>query len=114
MNRAYDLAHQLARAIKDSDEYKSFIEKKEALDQDERNKKMVEDFQKQILEIQLAYMSGKEISEEELEKIGKLEEVLNLNPIINSYFQAELRFSQLIQDINNIIGEAIEDAIDIE
>ena len=31
MNRAYDLAHQLARAIKDSDEYKSFIEKKEAL-----------------------------------------------------------------------------------
>ena len=114
MNRAYDLAHQLAKAIKDSDEYKSFIEKKEALDQDERNKKMVEDFQKQILEIQLAYMSGKEISEEELEKIGKLEEVLNLNPVINSYFQAELRFSQLIQDINNIIGEAIEDVIDIE
>lgn len=114
MNRAYDLAHQLAKAIKDSDEYKSFIEKKEALNQDEKNKKMVEDFQKQILEIQLAYMSGKEIDEKEVEKIGKLEEVLNLNPVINSYFQAELRFSRLIQDINNIIGEAIDDAIDIE
>ena len=114
MNRAYDLAHQLAKAIKDSDEYKSFIEKKEALNQDEKNKKMVEDFQKQILELQLNYMSGKEIDEKEVEKIGKLEEVLNLNPVINSYFQAELRFSRLIQDINNIIGEAIDDAIDIE
>ncbi len=43
-----------------------------------------------------------------LKKIGKLEEVLTLNPIINSYFQAELRFSQMIQDINGIIGEAID------
>ncbi len=114
MNNAYDLAHQLARAIKDSDEYKSYIEKKDALDQDEKNKKMVEDFQKQILELQLDYMSGKEIDENEIEKLGKLEEVLNLNPVINSYFQAELRFSKLVQDINNIIGDAIEDAIDIE
>lgn len=108
MNNAYDLAHQLAKAIKDSNEYKSYIEKKEALNQDEKNKKMVEDFQNQILELQLDYMSGKEIDEKEIEKIGKLEEVLNLNPVIHSYFEAELRFSQLVQDINGIIGDAID------
>ncbi|NMA86736.1 MAG: YlbF family regulator [Tissierellia bacterium] len=108
MNNVYDLAHQLARAIKDSDEYKSFMERKDALEENERNKEMVEDFQEQILQLQIDYMSGKDIDEEEIEKIGKLEEVLTLNPIINSYFQAELRFSQMIQDINGIIGEAID------
>lgn len=108
MNNVYDLAHQLARAIKDSDEYKSFMERKDVLEENERNKEMVEDFQEQILQLQIDYMSGKDIDEEEIEKIGKLEEVLTLNPIINSYFQAELRFSQMIQDINGIIGEAID------
>jgi cell fate (sporulation/competence/biofilm development) regulator YlbF (YheA/YmcA/DUF963 family) len=108
MNNVYDLAHQLARAIKDSDEYKSFMERKDALGENERNKEMVEDFQEQILQLQMDYMSGKEIDEEEIEKIGKLEEVLTLNPVINNYFQAELRFSQMIQDINGIIGEAID------
>ena len=108
MNNVYDLAHQLARAIKDSDEYKSFMERKDALEENERNKEMVEDFQEQILQLQIDYMSGKDIDEEEIKKIGKLEEVLTLNPIINSYFQAELRFSQMIQDINGIIGEAID------
>ena len=108
MNNVYDLAHQLARAIKDSDEYKSFVEKKEALEKNEKNKKMVEDFQEQVLQLQIDYMGGKDIDEAEIEKIGKLEEVLTLNPVINSYFPAELRFSQMMQDINGIIGEAID------
>ena len=31
-----------------------------------------------------------------------------LNPAIKEFFAAELRFSQLVQDVNNIIGEAID------
>jgi cell fate (sporulation/competence/biofilm development) regulator YlbF (YheA/YmcA/DUF963 family) len=108
MNNVYDLAHQLARAIKDSDEYKSFMERKEALEKNEKNKEMVEDFQEKVLQLQIDYMGGKDIDEAEIEKLGKLEEVLTINPIINSYFQAESRFSQMIQDINGIIGEAID------
>jgi len=84
------------------------VEKKEALEKNEKNKKMVEDFQEQVLQLQIDYMGGKDIDEAEIEKIGKLEEVLTLNPVINSYFQAELRFSQMMQDINGIIGEAID------
>ncbi len=68
MNNVYDLAHQLARAIKDSDEYKSFMERKDALEENERNKEMVEDFQEQILQLQIDYMSGKDIDEEEIKK----------------------------------------------
>ena len=109
MNNVYNLAHKLAKAIKESNEFKSFIDKKKTLYSNEKNKKMVEDFQEQVLELQMDYMAGKEVDEEKVEKLGKLEEVLTLNPIINDYFQAELRLSQLIQDINNIIGDAIQE-----
>ena len=109
MNNVYNLAHKLAKAIKESNEFKSFIDKKTILYSNEKNKKMVEDFQEQVLELQMDYMAGKEVDEEKVEKLGKLEEVLTLNPIINDYFQAELRLSQLIQDINNIIGDAIQE-----
>lgn len=108
MNNVYDQAHKLARAIKTSEEYKTYIENKKKVYADKNNKRMVEDFKKKALEIQMEKMSGKEISQEEMEKINKLEEVLMLNPSINEFLKAELRFSQLVQDISKIIGDAID------
>ncbi|HSH36869.1 YlbF family regulator [Schnuerera sp.] len=108
MNNVYDQAHKLARAIRASEEYKTYVGKRKAVYSDEKNKKMVEDFKNKVLQIQMEQMSGKEVEQEELEKISKLEEVLTLNPTINDFLNAELRFSQLVQDINKIIGDAIE------
>lgn len=108
MNNVYDQAHKLARTIKSSEEYKTYISKRKIVYSDEKNKKMVEDFQEKIFQIQMNQMSGKEVSQEEIDKISKLEEVLRLNPSINEFFAAQLRFSQLVQDINKIIGEAID------
>mgnify|MGYP001134999287 CR=1 FL=1 len=108
MNNVYDQAHKLARAIKDSEEYNKYMEKREIVYSDEKNKQMVEDFRNKVFEVQMDQLSGKEVEESEIEKLGKLEDVLMLNPAINDFFTAELRFSQLVQDINNIIGEAID------
>lgn len=107
MNNIYDIAHQLARAIKNSDEYKTFIQKRDIVYSNEKNKEMVENFKKKAMDIQIQKMSGKKVEDEEIEKLQKLEEILRLNPTINDYLIAEFRFSQLVQDISNIIGEAI-------
>ena len=107
MSNVYDQAHKLAKAIRASEEYKLYKEKGE-LYSDEKNKKMVEDFQEKLFKLQMDQLSGKEVDEAELDKLQKLEDVLMLNPIIKDYFIAELRFSQLVHDINNIIGEAID------
>lgn len=114
MKNVYDLAHGLARAIKDSDEYKTFVAKKKIAYTNENNKKMIEDFKQKVLEIQIQQLSGKEIKKEELEKINKLEDVLKLNPTINEFLVAEYRFSQMVQDINKIIGQAIDTEVDID
>ena len=108
MNNVYDLAHQLARAIKNSEEYKNYIEKKNILYSNEKNKQMVQDFKEKVFNIQISQMTGKEINQEELDKIKKLEEILRLNPTINDYLIAEFRYSRLIEDISKIISEAID------
>lgn len=107
MSNVYNEAHKLARAIKDSEEYKNYMEKREIVYSNEKNKNMVEGFMEKIFKTQMEQLSGNEVAQEEIEKLKKLEEVLMLNPVINEYFTAELRFSQLVQDINNIIEEAI-------
>ncbi len=108
MNNVYDLAHQLARAIKNSQEYKEYVQKKNDLYKDEKNKKMVEDFREKVIDIQVKKMSGKEVSQEELDSVKKLEDILRLNPTINEFLIAEYRYSKLIEDISKIIGEAID------
>ncbi len=105
----YNDAHRLANSIKKSKEYEEYLKNKEKVDSDEKTKKMVDDFRKKLMKTQMEHLSGKEIDEEEAEKLQNLEEVLMLNPIIRDYFMAEIRFSQLISDVYNII----EDAIDI-
>lgn len=108
MDNVYDLAHQLARALKNSQEYKEYVQKKNDLYKDEKNKKMVEDFREKVIDIQVKKMSGKEVSQEELDSVKKLEDILRLNPTINEFLIAEYRYSKLIEDISKIIGEAID------
>jgi cell fate (sporulation/competence/biofilm development) regulator YlbF (YheA/YmcA/DUF963 family) len=108
MNNVYDLAHQLARAIKNSQEYKEYIQKKNDLYKDEKNKKMVEDFREKVINIQVKKLSGKEVSQEELDNVKRLEDILRLNPTVNEFLIAEYRYSKLIEDVSKIIGEAID------
>lgn len=108
MENVYELAHKLARAIKDSQEYKNFLQHKEKLEENEKNKKMVEDFQEKALKLQFAHMNNEEVNQEEMRQLKRLEEVLNLNPVIKKYLEAEVRLTQMLQDINNIIGQVVK------
>jgi len=108
MSYVYDQAHNLARAIKDSEEYKTYVEKRKIVYANEKNREMVEDFKKRIMKIQMDQMAGKEIDPKEIEKANNLENLLMLNTSINEFLTAELRFSQMVQDINNIIEKAID------
>ncbi|SHH60580.1 YlbF family regulator [Sporanaerobacter acetigenes] len=109
---AYDEAHRLAKSIKESDEYKEYLEKQKKAFLNEKNKEMIEDLRQRAFEIQMEQLSGNEVSEEKVEKVQKLQDVLMLNPDIKDYFMAEMRFSQLIADIYDIIEEAVN--VDIE
>lgn len=104
----YDAAHQLAKALKTSEEYMNFKQLNEKIVKEPKLKEMLDDFRKKQLELQAIQMSGKELDQSHMEQIQKLYEALIKDPRAAEYLQGEMRFSQLMGDIYKLIGEAID------
>ncbi len=110
----YDAAHRLAKALRDSPEFKEMKEAQEALKAESSAKKMVIDFRNKQLELQKQKLSGIEVSKEQEEIVEKLLEVVNMNMIAKRFLQAEYKIAVLLQDVQNIISEAANEIFDAE
>lgn len=104
----YDKANELARALSESEEYKSYKAAKDKVDKSISSKDMLKDFKKKQFELQAMQLSGQKPDEAKLSQIQNLYQVIILNPDIAEYLNAELKFSQMFSDIYNIIGKAVE------
>lgn len=104
----YDIAHQLARALKESPEYKEYHELKKVVDADEGKKKIVEDFRKKQYELQTMKTMGQDIGEGEMEKLHYLYNLVSMDESIKDLVAAEKRLAQLLSDIYKIIGDALK------
>lgn len=102
----YDEAHSLANAIKNSEEFKQYDAAKNLLENNPEVDKMVKDFQAKSIEIQAKQMTGTELGEDEMNQLQKLYGIIAMDPIAGDYFQKEMRFSLMMQDVYGIIGEA--------
>ena len=56
MNNVYDLAHDLARSLKETDQYKNYVKIKARIDAEPDLAKMVNDFQQKNMEVQTHMM----------------------------------------------------------
>lgn len=106
---AYDLAHQLARAVAESDEYRAFLEAKKKLDANPSATEMLLDFRRRQFELQAAQMMGQEPDKAKVEQFQRLAEIISLHADIGEFIAAEYRFSQLFSDLQKIQIEAVED-----
>lgn len=107
----YDAVNNLARAIKDSNEYKEYKEVKEKIVKEPQLKAQIDEFEKIRYEEQLLAMQGEKQSEEKMAKLQELYKILVQNPDVKEYFDKEVKFNVMIADINKIIGEAIKDVL---
>ncbi|KTD85721.1 YlbF family regulator [Paenibacillus etheri] len=103
----HDKAHELAKAIKESTEVADITNAMKLVETDPEAKAMLDNFRNGQLELQQRMMSGDMPPQEEMEKMEKLFEVLNLNLGIRRLFDAERRLSVVIEDVNKIITESL-------
>jgi len=108
MVNVYDHAHNLARALKDSEEFKNYMNAKEIIKENESVKAMIEDFQKKQMQIQAAQMMGQEIEEDEMAKLQELYGILLTDPTAAQYIQSEMIFTKIMSDISGILGEVLK------
>jgi len=110
---ANDLAYELARSLKESEAFKQFHKSKEKVMSDVSNHKMIREFQLKQWEIREAQMLETEISEEKQQELERLYSLVSLNPAAREYLEAEFEVSRMVNDIQKIIGEAIQGAMPI-
>ena len=104
----YDLAHQLAHALAQSDEYQQFQALKARINADENAKKMVDAYKKEQFKMQAAVLSGKPADPELMENLKRMGLVMQYNQDISAYLMAEYRMNQLMSDIFKILGDAVQ------
>lgn len=108
----YDKVHELVRAIKESEEVKEYLEIKEEVYKDEKNKEMIKEFREKQMEVQSLLMQGQEAESEKMEKLQNLYQILASNVKVKEFFDREVRFDVMLSDIYKIIGEALKDIIE--
>jgi len=68
---------------------------------------MLRDFHKKQLELQKQHLEGRPVTDSQTEELGKLYEVLNINPYIRELFEAEFAFHKLMMDVQEVLSDAI-------
>ena len=109
--KVYDKCNELAREIKESNEYKEYKKLKQELVTNLELKAQVEEFERIRYEEQLLAMQGEKQSVEKMQKLQELYTILIKEPRIKDYFDKEVKFNVMIADVNKIIGEAIKDVL---
>ncbi|MCG8483901.1 MAG: YlbF family regulator [Clostridia bacterium] len=104
----YDHAHQLAKALKESQEFKQYNSLKQEISKDESLKKMLDDFQQKQMEIQTQQMFGNEVEQDKMQQIQELYQIIVKDPKAGEYLQAEMVLSKMMADIYGILGEVIK------
>lgn len=104
----YDRAHELAHELKNSEEFNEYKVLYKEVMANEENKKMIDDFREKVMKFQLDQIGQEKPDPEELEKLQQLQSVLMANSQVNRFMMAEMKFSQIFEDVNKIIAESIQ------
>lgn len=105
----YDKAHELARAIQESDAYRAMKVAKDTIEPDEQAKRMLADFHMKQIQFEQKRIMGQEPGEEEQESLRKLYEILQLHSELRDYLMAEYQLGILMQDVQKILGDTLQD-----
>ncbi len=106
MTNVYDIAHELVRSLKETDQYKDYRDVKRRVNANEGLAKMISDFQEQNMKLQTAAMMGEEPSDELKQNLQQLYAVVMSDPLAAEYMQKEMMFTQVFSEIYGIIAEA--------
>ncbi len=103
----YDSILTFSNDFKNCEEVKNFKELKKKIDENEENKKMVDDFHKKLYEYQIAQAKGEDVKAKE-EELNALNMILVNNTDIANYMNAEIKISTIMNDIVKMLEDSIK------
>jgi cell fate (sporulation/competence/biofilm development) regulator YlbF (YheA/YmcA/DUF963 family) len=105
---SYDTAYALAREMRESEVYQSYVAAKEKAFEKELNRDLYKQFVQVSREVQAAQFAGQPVSEELQTRFGQLMGVLSLNADVTAFMMTEHRLNQMMSDIFKILADAVD------
>ncbi|GEO27449.1 hypothetical protein AAC03nite_32340 [Alicyclobacillus acidoterrestris] len=105
----HDKAHELIRAIRESDAFLRAKKAKQSIEQDESTKRMVQDFKRRQFQLQAKQMMGQSVSDEEMSQMQKLSDVIGLNMDARTYLQADMELQVLVMDVQKLLSDLLNE-----
>ena len=104
----YDEAHSLAKAIKESNEFKEFDRMRKEVDNDRDCSEMLKELQELQMQLQAAQITGQTPDQALFQRFQTLSTMAATKPLAAQYLQAQGAFTIMMNDVFTIIGEAME------
>jgi cell fate (sporulation/competence/biofilm development) regulator YlbF (YheA/YmcA/DUF963 family) len=112
MINPYDKAHELAKSIKESDEYSDLIKSIDLVKKDDGLYKMVKNLFTLRTQVEIDALSGKEENKDKKSDLKRLHDLVSAIPEGRSLIESQYRFQRLMGDIYKIIGEGINEGME--
>ena len=109
----YDKAHELARELKNSEEYREYKRLKDIAMENETQKALIQEYKRLQFQLQVSLAGGAHPDPAEMERLQKIAGVLQLSQDASNFILAEFRFQKLLADIYKILGDAAEIDMDM-
>ena len=104
----YSSTYRLAQDIRDSEEYKTYHELKEAVMGEETTAALIKEYRKLQMTIQMSAMSGVQAGEEDMQRFSGISTLLFSKLEVSQFLLSEMRLQQALADIFKIITEAAD------
>lgn len=108
----HDKVYELARCLKETNEYKEYIKLKTELKTDAKTYDMIKDFKDKQKEQQIKYINGQEVTKEEQDNMQNLYSILIQNEKVRSLLECEMKINVLLADMQKIMGDSIKEIVD--
>ena len=101
----YDQAHTLARALKESEEYREYQRLRELAYESDTNRALLDEYKRLQFRLQAKMAAGEKMPEEDFQRLQQIGTLLQFNQDVSAYLLAEFRFQRMLSDIFKILAD---------
>lgn len=109
MANVYDVAYNLEKAIRESDDFKRLKQLYDLVNNDAASKSLFDNFRETQFQLQQKQMMGEDISEEDVRKAEQQFAIIQQHEAISQLMQAEERMSMIIGELTRVVMKPLEE-----
>ncbi len=102
----YDQTHELARSLRQTEEYTEYMSLRDRAYEDSTNKALLDEYKRLQYRMQLAIASGERMEEDDFQRMQKISQLLQFNQDASAFLLAEFRLQKLLGDMYKILADA--------